>query len=75
MCQRACVCVCACLSSSHGVSIANVLAGGLDDGLAGLVERSVDAVIGSGVSRLDQCLQLFRHTGNQLVEFTTIILI
>lgn len=43
---------------SHWVSIADVFAGGLDDGLAGLIERSVDAVVGSGVSFLDQSLEL-----------------
>lgn len=35
-----------------------MFAGGLDDGLAGLIERSVDAVVGSGVSFLDQSLEL-----------------
>lgn len=34
-----------CVCPSHGVSIADVFAGSLNDGLAGLVERSVDAVI------------------------------
>lgn len=35
-----------------------MFAGRLDDGLAGLVERSVDPVVGSGVGRLDESLQL-----------------
>lgn len=50
----------------HGVSVADVLAGCLDDGLAGLVERPVDAVVGPGVSLLDQGLQLWdRDTTSQ----------
>lgn len=50
-----------CVSSpidSHGVTVADVFAGGLDDGLAGLVEGPVDAVVGSGVGLLDQTLEL-----------------
>lgn len=46
------------LEDSHGVSIADVLAGSLDDGLTCLVERSVNAVVGSRVSFLDQSLEL-----------------
>lgn len=46
------------LKDSHGVSIADVLASGLDDGLTRLVERSVNAVVGSRVSFLDQSLEL-----------------
>lgn len=56
--------MCGSVTSSHWVSSANVFAGGLDDGLAGLIERSVDPVIGSGVSRLDQSLQLKRKQSN-----------
>lgn len=55
-----CVPGCVCVRGSHGVSVVDVFAGGLDDGLAGLVERAVDPVVSSGVSRLDQCLQLQR---------------
>lgn len=44
--------------NSHGVSTADVFAGGLDDRLAGLIERSVDAVVSSGVCFLDQSLEL-----------------
>lgn len=52
------VCVCVCETSSHWVSAADVFARSLDDGLAGLVERPVDPVVGSRVGRLDQRLQL-----------------
>lgn len=47
-----------CITSSHRVSSANVFAGGLDHGLAGLIERTVNPVVGSRVRRLDQGLQL-----------------
>lgn len=43
---------------SHGVSVADVFAGRLDDGLARLVERPVYAVVCSGVGLLDQGLEL-----------------
>lgn len=43
---------------SHGVSVADVFAGRLDDGLARLVERPVYAVVCSRVSLLDQSLEL-----------------
>ena len=43
---------------SHGVPVADVLAGSLDDGLAGLVESSVNTVVGSGVGFLDESLEL-----------------
>ena len=49
-----------CVTSSHWVPGADVFAGGLDHGLAGLVERPVDPVVGSRVGRLDQSLQLQR---------------
>lgn len=44
--------------NSHGVSTADVFAGSLDDRLAGFIERSVDAVVCSGVCFLDQSLEL-----------------
>lgn len=43
---------------SHGVSVADVFAGRLDDGLARLVERPVYAVVCSWVGLLDQSLEL-----------------
>lgn len=48
----------AAFEDSHGVSVADVFAGSLDDGLTGLVERSVDAIVGSGVGFLHQVLEL-----------------
>lgn len=43
----------------HRVTVADVLAGRLDDGLAGLVECPVNAVVCTGVGFLDQGLQLW----------------
>ena len=53
-----CPSVCRCLCS-HGVPVADVFAGGLDDRLTGLVQGPVDAVVGPGVGRLDQVLELW----------------
>ncbi len=69
------MCVCA-RARSHRVSAADVFAGCLDDGLAGLVERSVDAVVGSGVGRLNQSLQLQRkRTFRKMLNVSSRIII
>lgn len=46
---------------SHGVSVSDVFAGGLDDGLTGLVQSAVDAIVGPGVCFLNQRLDLMGH--------------
>lgn len=51
-------CMCMCVPSSHWVSIADVFARSLNDGLAGLIKRPVNPVVTSWISRLDQSLEL-----------------
>lgn len=52
---------------SHGVSVSDVFAGGLDDGLAGLVQGPINAIVGPGVRFLNQRLEL-RDTHTQSYE-------
>lgn len=65
-----------CEEDSHGVSVADVFAGCLDDGLTGLVQSSVDSVVRSGIGFLDQGLELRtekgtkRHSGKCRKGFT-----
>lgn len=62
-------------SNLHGVSIADVFAGGLNDRFAGLVQGPVDTVVCPRVGLLDQGLELREREieGSSKTSTTTLV--